>query len=107
PAIRAKAMACMPVEERLAFGERRQMVGLDQATHRDRAQIGDDELVPCFEHLRGRRLECDRESRRVLAEAEKNDLRRAARCARLCSNVNSGSARAVALLRTTNSPATT
>src|SRR5262245_40050473 len=83
PAIRAKAMARMPVEERLAFGERRQMVGLDQATHRDRAEIGDDELVPCFEHLRGCRVERDRESRRVLAEAEKNELRRAAECARV------------------------
>src|SRR5262245_60413463 len=37
PAIRAKAMARMPVEQRLAFGERRQMVGLDHAAHRDRA----------------------------------------------------------------------
>src|SRR5215472_5826433 len=37
PAIRAKAMARMPVEERLAFGERRQMVGLDQPAYRDRA----------------------------------------------------------------------
>src|SRR5262245_11227606 len=83
PAIPAKAMARMPVEERLAFGERRQMVGLDQATHRDRAEIGDDELVPCFEHLRGCRVERDRESRRVLAEAEKNELRRAAECARV------------------------
>src|SRR6516162_3492929 len=36
-AIRAKAMARMPVEERLAFGERRQMVGLDQPAYRDRA----------------------------------------------------------------------
>src|SRR5215510_1034353 len=83
PAIRAKAMARMPVEQRLAFGERRQMVGLDQATHRDRAQIGDDELVPCFEHLRGRPVERDRESRRVLAEAEKNEFRRAAERARV------------------------
>src|SRR5262252_8503415 len=84
PAIRAKAMTSMPVEQGLAFGEWRQMVGLDQATHRDRAQIGDDELVPCFEHLRGRRLECDRESRRLLAEAEKNQLRGAAKRARFC-----------------------
>src|SRR5262249_1700707 len=37
PARRAKAMARMPVEERLAFGERRQMLGLDHAAHRDRA----------------------------------------------------------------------
>src|SRR6516164_9734829 len=81
---RAKAMAPMPVEERFALGEGRQMLGLDQAADRDRAEIGDDELVPCFEHLRGRRLECDRESRRLLAEAEKNQLRGAAKRARFC-----------------------
>src|SRR5262249_22652081 len=38
----------------------------------------------CFEYLRGCRLERDRESRRVLAEAEENELRRAAKCARFC-----------------------
>src|SRR6516162_3532630 len=37
PAIRAKAMARMPVEERFAFSEWRQMVGLDQPAYRDRA----------------------------------------------------------------------
>src|SRR5215813_4436321 len=36
-AIGAKAMTPMPVEERLAFGERRQMLGLDQPAYCDRA----------------------------------------------------------------------
>ena len=43
-AIRAEAVARMPAEQRLGFGERRQMVGIEQAAHRDRAQIGDREM---------------------------------------------------------------
>src|SRR5512132_3860417 len=60
------------------------MVGLNQAAHRDRAQIDDDEFPARFEHLRGRRLERDRESRRTLAQAEKNHLGRATECPRFC-----------------------
>src|SRR6516225_1236217 len=81
---RAKAMAPMPIEKRFALGERRQMLDLDQAANCDRAEIGDEEFVARLEHLRGRRVECDRESRRVLAEAEKNQFRGAAERARLC-----------------------
>ena len=44
-------MPAMPVEQRLAFGERRQMIGLDETAHRDRAQIGEDEFVAHLESL--------------------------------------------------------
>ena len=82
PARGAKAMARMPVEQRLAFRERGKMIGFDQAAHRDRAQIGYDEFVTRLERLRGLRLERNRESRRAVAETEKNDLGGAAEGAR-------------------------
>src|SRR5262245_42433856 len=84
PASRAKAMPRMPVEQCLAFGERRQMVGLDQATYRDRAQIGDDEFFVCFEGFRDRQLERDRESRRAPAQSKKHGFGGAAERARFC-----------------------
>src|SRR2546430_4944106 len=83
PARRAKAMPPVPIEQRLAFGERGEMVRLDQAAHRDRAQVRHDEFLARFEHFGGLRLERNRESRRVAAQPEKDDLRRAAERARL------------------------
>ena len=53
-------MTQVPVEQRLAFGERRQMLGLDEALHGDRAQIGDVEIVSRLEPLDGCRIERDR-----------------------------------------------
>ena len=41
PQFGAEAVARMPAEQRLGLGERRQMIGVDQALHRDRAQVGD------------------------------------------------------------------
>jgi hypothetical protein len=76
PARRAKAMPPVPIEQRLAFGERSEVVRLDQAAHRDRAQIRHDEFLTRFERFGGLRLECNRESRRVPAQPEKDDLRR-------------------------------
>ena len=38
-------MPGMPIEQRLAFRERGQMIELDEALHRDRAQVDDNELV--------------------------------------------------------------
>ena len=34
-------MAGMPAQHRLGFGDRRQMIGINQPLHRDRAQIGE------------------------------------------------------------------
>src|ERR1700758_2899307 len=67
-------MPGMPIEKRLAFRERRQMIDLDEALHRDRAQVDDDELVTRLEGLGDMRLERDCEAGRALAEAEKDDL---------------------------------
>src|SRR5262249_61070104 len=67
-------MPGMPIEKRLAFRERRQMIDLDEALHRDRAQVDDDELVARLEGLGDMRLERDCEAGRTPAEAEKDDL---------------------------------
>ncbi len=75
-------MPGMPVEQRFAFGERRQMVGLDESAHRDRAQIDDDEFVAALEGLGGLRLERDCESGCASGEAEKDDLAGATKRAR-------------------------
>src|SRR5829696_6304689 len=44
-AIRAEPMPRMPVEQRLAFRQRRQMLGVEQSAHRNRTQIDDGEVV--------------------------------------------------------------
>src|SRR5262245_64103316 len=67
-------MPGMPIEKRLAFRERRQMIDLDEALHRDRAQVDDDELVARLEGLGDMRLERDCEAGLTPAEAEKDDL---------------------------------
>ena len=70
-AIRAEAMPRMPADKRLGFGKRRQMLGGDQALHRDRAQIGDFQIVARFERLDRLRVEPKTETRRAVNEAEK------------------------------------
>ena len=76
-------MAQVPIEQRLAFGERRQMIGLDQATHGDRSQIGDDEVVACLERLDAGRIERERKARCASGEPEKDQLRHASQRAGL------------------------
>ena len=50
-AIGAEAMARMPVQQRLGFRERGQMLGRDQSLHRDRAQIGDEKFARALSAL--------------------------------------------------------
>jgi len=71
-------MARMPMQQRLAFRQRRQMLRLDQAAHRDRAQIGDGEIAARLERLGSRRIECDREPGGVPEQSQKDELARAA-----------------------------
>ena len=82
-AIRTVRMPRMPAEQRLGFGERRQMLRLDQALHRDRAQIGDFQIVARLERLDRLRIEPQPEPRRVIHQAEKDVFMPAAERARL------------------------
>ena len=50
-AIRTEAVPRMPADQRLGLGERRQMRGFDQALDRDRAQVGDFQIVARLERL--------------------------------------------------------
>jgi hypothetical protein len=84
-AIRTEAMTTVPVEERLAFGERRQVIGIDQTAHGDRAQVGYHEFVARLERFRDRGGHSESESRRALQQAEKDDFRRSSsQFARFC-----------------------
>src|SRR5262249_40052552 len=83
PAIRAEAVARVPADERLALGERRQVLGGDEAAHGDRAQIRDDEVVARLERFSAGGIEPDGKSRRAVDEPEKDGLRRAPERARL------------------------
>ncbi len=69
----------MPVEERLAFGERRQVIGVDQGAYCDRPQVGDDEVITRLERLGGRGIERECKARSIPEETEKNQLRRASK----------------------------
>ena len=42
-------MARVPSQQRLGFGERRQMIRRDQPSHRDRAQVGDQQIVAALQ----------------------------------------------------------
>ena len=77
-AIRAEAVARMPADERLGLGERRQMLGADQALHRDAAQIGDFQIVARFEPFHRFRIETETEARRAVEQPEENTLARRA-----------------------------
>ena len=83
PAIRAESVARVPVQQRLAFRERRQMVGIDEAAHGDRAQIEDEEVVARLEWLDVFGIESHGESCGAVAEPKKDALRCAAKPARL------------------------
>src|SRR2546430_10709447 len=75
-AVWAEAVARMPAEQRLAFRERRQMLGRDQAAQRDRAQVHDLEGAAGLERGRGLGLDPDREPWGAIDEAEKGGLGR-------------------------------
>ena len=100
-------MAQMPVEQRLAFRERRQVIGVDQLAHRDRAQIGDDEFVAGLERFDIDWIERDRKSRRLLQQTEKCAFSRLSPSWRASAGVNSGSCRCAARFSATSSPPTT
>ncbi len=46
-------MTQVPLQHRLGFRDRRQMIGVDQSLHRDRAQIGDHQVIARFQRLGG------------------------------------------------------
>src|SRR5215470_7309849 len=75
-AVRAEAVARMPVDEGLALRERRQMLDRDQAAHRDRAQIHDLEVTAVLERRCGIRLDRDRKPWRAIDEAQEGHLPR-------------------------------
>ena len=77
-------MTSVPVEKRLAFGQRRQMVGIDETAHGDRPQIGHDEFVVRLERLRNRGIERHCRSWRAVEQAEKDDFRRSPEVAGFC-----------------------
>src|SRR5882724_10313670 len=83
-AIRTEAMPRMPAQQRLAFGEWRQMLRVDETAHRDRAQIGEREAVVRLERLDGGGIEPDREARGALVKSEEGDLGGLAELARDC-----------------------
>ena len=64
-AIRTEAMPRMPAKQRLGFGERRQMLGIDQALHRDAAQIGELEVAARLQRFDGAGIKTEAESRRA------------------------------------------
>ena len=74
-AIRTEAMARMPADQRLGFGERRQMRGVDQALHRDGAQVGDFQIVARLERLDRGRIEAEAETRRLADKSEEDRSR--------------------------------
>src|SRR6185437_13168574 len=83
PAIRTKAVPRMPAEQRLGLGERRQMLGIDEAVYRNAAQVGELEVVARLERLDSLGIETDAEPRRAVHQTEKQRLACAPERARL------------------------
>ncbi len=69
-------MARMPCEQRLRLGERRQVLGIDQPLHGDRAQIRDHEIVAGLERLGCRFADVDAETGDAVAQTEKDRFAR-------------------------------
>ena len=90
--------ACQP-SSALAFGERRQMLGATRPLHRDRAQVGDVQVVARLERLDRRRIERDARSGRAVDQAEEHGLARACRARAPRPSVNSGSSAAPVFLQ--------
>ena len=72
----------MPVEQRLAFGERRQVIDIDEAAYCDRAQVRDCEFVTGLERVRRSRVECDCKKGAAVPQPEKGGLGRPAKILR-------------------------
>ena len=83
-AIRAEAMLGVPVQHRLAFGDRRQMVGVDQTLHGDGAQIGDQKIVAGLERLRGVWRDAESKVTGFVEVAEENSFGGRRQSARFC-----------------------
>src|SRR5580693_5666858 len=81
-AIRTKAMARMPADQRLGFGKRRQMRGVDQALHRDGAQVSDFQIVARLERLDRGWIEAEAEAWRIANQPEEDRVARAAKRSR-------------------------
>ena len=57
-AVGAEAVPSMPDQQRLAFGQRRQVLARDQAAHRDGAQVGESKASSASSALRSRPARC-------------------------------------------------
>ena len=84
PAIRTEAVARVPVQQRLAFRDRRQVGAVDQFLDGDRPQIGHDELIPRLQGFDGRHVGRHREPSGVAQPAEKDEFLRLRQRSRLC-----------------------
>ena len=99
PAIGAEAMPRMPVQQRLGLGERRQMVGRDEALHRDRAQVGDKKSSRAFSAFGEFRLERRNQSAPHRPAARETAFRASSRQRALSANETAGSKPVAGLLQ--------
>ena len=67
-------MPRVPAEQRLRFRERRQVLRIDQSLHRDRAQIGDFQIIARFERLNGLRVETETEARYIADQSKEHTV---------------------------------
>src|SRR5579862_4270042 len=77
-AVGTETVAPVPAEHRLGLGQRRQMVGMDQAVHRDRTNVSDFQIIARLERLDVGRIEIDAETRGITHETEEHRLARGA-----------------------------
>jgi hypothetical protein len=73
-AIRTEAMPRMPADQRLGFGQRRQMIGADQTLHRNGAQVGDFYVIAHLQPLDRLRVEAETEARGAVEQPEEHVL---------------------------------
>ena len=66
-AIGTEAMARVPAEDRLGFGKRRQVHGVNLALHGDGAQIDELEVAARLERVGRSRIDADAEARRYIS----------------------------------------
>ena len=84
-------MARVPVQQRLAFRERRQVMRLDQFLDRDRPQIGDHEVVAGLERFDHRQHRARARTGRASSMRPRNMISPDRDRARASAGVNSGS----------------
>jgi hypothetical protein len=75
PAVGAKAVARMPVQDSLGFGDRRQVIRRDQSLYGDRSQVGHQQIAAALQSLGRLRRKPMAKSRRAIMQAEKNCFR--------------------------------